>query len=115
MRYAGPEASEHTPTPTVGLRSFVASMDYLVASAITVVANRWILLLIILDSFKLTVRLDSFKPTIRLDSAQLEHVHELFLPGTREWDEQLVWSSFIYRDALEILKLRPGFRLQKGC
>lgn len=57
--------------------------------------------------------LDTFKPTVRLESTQFEQVQELFAPGMREWDEQLVWSSFIYRDALEILKLRPGVRLQE--
>jgi hypothetical protein len=57
--------------------------------------------------------LDSSKPTVRLDSARIERVHELFVPGTRDWDEQLVRYSFIYRDALEILKTKPGVRLQE--
>jgi len=57
------------------------------------------------------VGLDSFKPTIRLESVSVERVQDLFRPGTREWDEQLVRSSFIYRDALEILKIKPGARM----
>jgi len=55
--------------------------------------------------------LESFKPTVRLDSTRVERVEELFIPGTRDWDEQLVRSSFIYRDAAEILKIRPGVKL----
>jgi hypothetical protein len=48
-----------------------------------------------------------------MDSARIERVHELFVPGTRDWDEQLVRSSSIYWDALEILMIKPGVRPQE--
>jgi hypothetical protein len=57
--------------------------------------------------------LRSMKPLVRLEEVRMEQVHELFLPGTRTWNEQLIRSSFIPHDAEEILKVRPGSRLQE--
>jgi hypothetical protein len=52
--------------------------------------------------------LRSMKPLVRLVEVRMEQVHELFLPGTRTWNEQLIRSSFIPHDAEEILKVRPA-------
>jgi hypothetical protein len=43
----------------------------------------------------------------------MEHVHELFIPGTRTWNEHLVIGSFVPHDAEEILKIRPGARMRE--
>jgi hypothetical protein len=51
------------------------------------------------------------KPLVHLENSLVQHVDELFLPGTRTWDEDLVRQSFIPSDANEILKIRPGLRM----
>jgi len=56
--------------------------------------------------------LRSLKPTTRLEGASVHFVNELFLPGTRVWNVDLVQDSFISRDAEEILKIRPGARME---
>lgn len=45
----------------------------------------------------------------------LERVLQLFVPGTRQWNEQLVrdWDSFSVLDAEAILKTKPGARLSE--
>jgi hypothetical protein len=53
------------------------------------------------------------KPLVRLGDVDVEWVHELFVPGTRTWDEQLVQRSFVPYEAEEILKIRPGPRMQE--
>jgi hypothetical protein len=53
----------------------------------------------------------SMKPIVRLPDAQPEKVSDLFLPGSRQWDVQLVEDTFCTRDAEEILKIRPGVRI----
>jgi hypothetical protein len=40
----------------------------------------------------------------------VEQVNQLFLPGTRSWDETLVRDTFCPIDADEILKLKTGAR-----
>ena len=50
-------------------------------------------------------------PQTRRENLDLEYVHQLFIPGTRVWDEQLVRNSFAVLDAEEILKLKPGSRM----
>lgn len=57
--------------------------------------------------------LSSMKPLMRMGGANVEHVHELYILGTRTWNEQLVRDSFLPRDAEEILKVRPGIRMQE--
>jgi hypothetical protein len=53
------------------------------------------------------------KPLVRLDRVDLEQVSELFIPGTRSWNEDLIRASFVSCDADELLKLRPGFRMEE--
>jgi hypothetical protein len=53
------------------------------------------------------------KPLLRLEGRNMEHVHELFIPGTRTWNEHLVIGSFVPHDAEEILKIRPGARMRE--
>jgi hypothetical protein len=53
----------------------------------------------------------TMKPIRRLPDVLQERVNELFLPDSRQWDEELVRSSFSAPDAEEILKLRLGARL----
>jgi hypothetical protein len=55
----------------------------------------------------------SFKPLVRLPKENVDKVCELFIPGTRCRDEQQVRGSFCALDATEILKIKPGARLQK--
>lgn len=50
------------------------------------------------------------KPLMRMGGANVEHVHELYILGTRTWNEQLVRDSFLPRHAEEI-KLDPAY----GC
>jgi ribonuclease HI len=54
----------------------------------------------------------TMKPICRLPDVPQERVSELFLPDSRQWDEELVRSSFTAPDAEEILKLKPGARLR---
>jgi hypothetical protein len=51
------------------------------------------------------------KPIVRLPDAQPEKVSDFFLPGSRQWDVQLVEDTFCTRDAEEILKIRPRVRM----
>jgi hypothetical protein len=55
----------------------------------------------------------SMKPIVRLPGVMVEQVCDLFIPGSRQWDEQLVRNSSCARDAEEILKLRPSTRLNE--
>lgn len=55
----------------------------------------------------------SLKPLVRLDTAMAERVSDLYIPGTRVWDEQQVKKSFIALDAQEVLKIKPSERLQE--
>lgn len=52
-----------------------------------------------------------FRPVVRRSTAAVNRVYELFIPGTRVWDEQLVRSNFMALEAAEILKIKPGFSL----
>jgi hypothetical protein len=54
----------------------------------------------------------SMRPFIRLPGVQAEKVCGLFVLGTRPWDEQMVRDSFCALDAEEILKLKPGLRME---
>jgi hypothetical protein len=53
------------------------------------------------------------KPLVRPPGVQAELVCDLFVPGTRQWDSQLVRNSFCALDAEEILKLKPGTRMEE--
>jgi hypothetical protein len=53
------------------------------------------------------------KPLMRMEGVNVEQVQELFIPGTRSWNVQLVNDSFLPQDAEEILKIRPGVRMQE--
>jgi hypothetical protein len=53
------------------------------------------------------------RPLIRLPGVQAERVCDLFVPGTRQWDVQLVIDSFCAMDAGEILKLKLGLRMEE--
>ncbi|KAM0903185.1 hypothetical protein ACQ4PT_018813 [Festuca glaucescens] len=56
---------------------------------------------------------NSFKPLLRLASTSVEKVQELFVPGTRIWDESKVCASLCAIDAGEVLKIRPSVRLEE--
>ena len=43
----------------------------------------------------------------------MQRVHQLFIPGTRVWNEPLVQDTFSVFDAKEILKVKPGARLME--
>lgn len=53
------------------------------------------------------------KPLARLGGVAVQRVDELFLPGTRSWNEELIRASFVVMDVEEILKLRPGIRMEE--
>ena len=57
--------------------------------------------------------LGSKLPLIRYDDTQVQWVHQLFIPGTRVWNEPLVRDTFSVFDAEEILKVKPGTRLME--
>lgn len=42
-----------------------------------------------------------------------ERVDELFIQGTRRWNEEMVRDSFVHWDAEEILKIKPGVRMME--
>ncbi|CAD6237159.1 unnamed protein product [Miscanthus lutarioriparius] len=52
-----------------------------------------------------------FRPLVHLPTAAVERVQDLFVPGTRVWDEQLVRRLFVEPEAAEILKIKPGMSL----
>jgi len=52
----------------------------------------------------------SLKPVVRMPQATAVKVHDLFIPGTRNWDESVVRESFMMLDANEVLKIRPSVR-----
>jgi hypothetical protein len=49
-----------------------------------------------------------FRPVARLPTTNVNRVHELFILGTRVWDEQHVRRSFMALEAAEILKVKPN-------
>jgi hypothetical protein len=53
------------------------------------------------------------KPLIHLDNATVQQVSELFVQGTRRWNEELVRQSFTSLDADDILKIKPGVRMEE--
>ncbi|RLM58143.1 hypothetical protein C2845_PM18G02140 [Panicum miliaceum] len=55
--------------------------------------------------------LHSLKPLVRQPTADVELVCHLFIPGTREWDEEVVRNSFMALEATEILKIKPSTML----
>jgi hypothetical protein len=60
-----------------------------------------------------TPGLGTLKPMIRLPCAQVEKVSDFFVPGTRICNDQLVRTSFCAFEAEEVLKLRPGIRMDE--
>lgn len=52
--------------------------------------------------------LQSLRPVVRLQTASAEMVNDLFIPGTRVWDERVVRRSFISLEANEVLNIKPG-------
>lgn len=57
--------------------------------------------------------LNSMRLLIQLENTTVQHVDELFVPDTRLWDEGFVQQTFIPIDAEEILKIRPGLRMEE--
>ncbi|KAF8754851.1 hypothetical protein HU200_011388 [Digitaria exilis] len=53
------------------------------------------------------------KPIVRFEDVQAERVCDLFQPGSRRWNIQKVQDNFCTLDAEEILKLKPGMRLEE--
>jgi len=52
--------------------------------------------------------LRSLKPLARMPKATAVKVSELFISGTRVWDEKKVYNSFMTLEAAEVLKIRPS-------
>ena len=48
----------------------------------------------------------TLKPLVRLQGARVERVHELFLTGTRMWNTEEVYKSFLSLEAREVLKVK---------
>jgi hypothetical protein len=57
--------------------------------------------------------LRSMSPLVRLPTTNVEMVQDLFVPGTRVWDERIVRNSFMALEAAEVLKIKPSSRLQE--
>jgi hypothetical protein len=56
--------------------------------------------------------LRSLKPLIRIPAAVAERVSDLFVLGTRVWDDDAVRKSFMALEAAEVLKIKPSARLE---
>jgi ribonuclease HI len=54
----------------------------------------------------------SFRPVVRLPTADVERVHELFVPGTRVWDVEKVKRNFIGLEADAVLQIKPGTSME---
>ena len=52
----------------------------------------------------------SLKPAFRLPRADVEKVRDLFVPGTRVRNTQIVMDSFLALDGMEALKVKPSER-----
>ncbi|RLM80103.1 hypothetical protein C2845_PM12G09240 [Panicum miliaceum] len=55
--------------------------------------------------------LPSLKPSARWPSADAELVCDLFVHGTRMWNEEVVRDSFMALEAEETLKIKPSANL----
>jgi hypothetical protein len=53
-------------------------------------------------------RLQPLKPLVRRSGVSTEWVSVLYIPSTRVWDEVMVRNSFIWLEAEEVLKIKPG-------
>ena len=51
-------------------------------------------------------RISGLKTTAKKHRTRLKWVSELFMSGTRRWDENLIRHSFFHHDAEEILNIR---------
>jgi hypothetical protein len=47
-----------------------------------------------------------------MPDVEAEVVRDLFVPGTRVWDETKVRTSLIALDAMEVLKIKPGVNME---
>lgn len=52
--------------------------------------------------------IQSFKPLFRRPGVEAELVSDLFVPGTRVWDEIAVRGALMQLEADEVLKIKPG-------
>lgn len=57
--------------------------------------------------------LRSLKPPVRMPSADAVLVCDLFVPGTRVWDERVVHKSSMALDAMDVLKIKQSARLEE--
>jgi hypothetical protein len=55
--------------------------------------------------------LRSLRPLVRPPTARVEVVRDLFVLGTRVWNEELVHKSFMSLEAEEIMKIKSGVNL----
>jgi len=53
------------------------------------------------------------KPLVRMPRTTVECVRDLFIPGTRVWNEALIRSSFLALEAAEVLKIKLSNRLDE--
>ena len=54
----------------------------------------------------------SLKPLARMSTTTAMRVCDLFIPGTRVWDEEAVCKSFLALDVVEMLKIKPSNQLE---
>lgn len=57
--------------------------------------------------------LPCLKPLVRRPTATAQRVCDLFVPGTRVWDEGAVRRSFMALEAAEVMKIKLSTRLQE--
>jgi hypothetical protein len=57
--------------------------------------------------------LTNLRPIVRLPGVEVNRVHELFIPGTRCWDEHKVRQSFLAIESNEVLKIRMGTNMEQ--
>lgn len=56
--------------------------------------------------------LRSLRPLLRMPRSNVELVQDLFVPGTRVWDERVVRKSMMILEAEEVLKIKLSSRLE---
>jgi len=56
--------------------------------------------------------LRSIRPLVRLQTSNAKVVSDLFVPGTRVWDEGAMRRSFMLLEVVEVLKIKLGVNLE---
>ena len=53
------------------------------------------------------------KPLVRMPRTTVERVRDLFISGTRVWNEAVVFGSFMVLEVAEVLKIKPSTLIEE--